>query len=74
MFKKFVTGFVIQNYDTNGKCTSQEFVAGDEVEWEDSNGEPISTPPHQYQPFNMVQPCPNTITPEEAEDFANKTE
>jgi hypothetical protein len=57
MHKKITVGFVIQNYDGD-KCVSQEFVAGDQVDYEDESGETIDidTTNEQYQPFDMVQP------------------
>lgn len=55
--RKITTGFVIQMYTDDGICTSQEFVAGDEVDWEDDDGEPCDSPDgHIYQSFDMVQP------------------
>lgn len=56
MKKKFTDGFVIQTFDENGKCIHQEFVAGDTVDYEDENGNPIDMFEHDYQPFDMVQP------------------
>jgi hypothetical protein len=57
MMKKITVGFVVQNYDESGKCTSAEFVAGDQVDWEDEDGNAIIDPPsHEYFPFDMVQP------------------
>jgi len=57
-FNKVTTGFVIQKYskDNSGKfrCTSQEFIAGDDVQFETIKGEPIESPEHEYQPFNMT--------------------
>ena len=61
-FQKITVGFVIQEYQTldNGThvCTEQEFMAGDQVDYEDMNGEPveIDTLKEEYCPFNMVQP------------------
>jgi len=57
--KKITTGFVIQTYDTEtGYCIEQNFSAGDIVEYEDEQGEPVDW--HEgkdaYQPFDMVQP------------------
>lgn len=42
--------------DKSGKliCIHQEFIAGDEVQYEDSKGETIRSPEHTYQPFNMA--------------------
>jgi len=62
MLKKITTGFVIQDFDEKtGKCISQEFVAGDQVDWEDEDGEAIVSPDGEgfdYFPFDMVQPTP----------------
>jgi hypothetical protein len=39
---KITTGFVVQKFDSDtGRCISQEFVAGEQVEWEDQKGNPI---------------------------------
>lgn len=42
----------------DGECIGQEFIAGDEVNWEDGAGEHLSDPTHLdvYQPFGMAQP------------------
>lgn len=57
-FNKVITGFVIQKYRKNsaGKftCIDQEFIAGDDVQFENSKGESIEAPEHKYQPFNML--------------------
>ena len=57
-FTKITVGFVTQNYEKSaaGKfiCTEQEFIAGDQVNYEDLVGNSISVPEHQYQPFNMT--------------------
>jgi hypothetical protein len=54
--KKITTGWVIQVYDTeNEKFISQKFVAGDEVEYEDEEGEKVKYF-ESYLPFDMVQP------------------
>lgn len=53
---KFTEGHVSQRF-VGRECVSQEFVAGDNVTWEDVSGIPISPPgSHHYQTFNMVQP------------------
>lgn len=56
-FRKTTNGYVVQTYDREtGKCISQEFVAGDEVDYEDDNGY-IDEPGNEvYQPLHMVQP------------------
>ncbi len=55
---KVTTGFVIQRYrkQITGtfKCIGQEFIAGDEVQFENLKGEPVDPPEHDYQPFNMT--------------------
>ena len=60
--KKITVGFVIQEFDiSTGKCLSQEFIAGDQVDWEKENGEKIKAPTNEdflYFPFHMVQPIP----------------
>ena len=57
-FNKVTTGFVVQKYRKNsaGKftCISQEFIAGDDVQFENLKGDPIEAPEHEYQPFNMT--------------------
>lgn len=57
-FNKVTAGFVCQRYqkDKSGKfiCVQQEFIAGDDVQYENLKGDSIETPEHVYQPFNMV--------------------
>lgn len=56
--KKITTGFVIQTFDKDDGvhvCIDQEFVAGDTVDYEDEDGNPIDSWT-EYQPFDMVQP------------------
>ena len=57
-FNKVTTGFVIQRYRKNsaGKfnCIHQEFIAGDDVQFENTKGDKIEAPEHEYQPFNMT--------------------
>lgn len=55
--RKITTGFVIQRWDKKtGKFLGQEFVAGDEVDYEDEFGNPIDEREPEYQEFDMVQP------------------
>ncbi len=57
MYKKVTIGFVVQTFDDNGEPTEQEFIAGDEVTYENGEGEIINTPENEiYLPFDMVQP------------------
>lgn len=56
--KKITTGFVIQYFETETqKFLSQEFIAGDEVEVEDLEGNSLDEDEvSEYLPFDMVQP------------------
>jgi hypothetical protein len=64
ILKKITTGFVIQEFDTETKqFVSQEFVAGDECDYEDENGDAVDCQEfaddngqEQYLPYDMVQP------------------
>ena len=58
-YNKIVIGFVVQRY-VDGRCISQEFIASDEVSYEDANGEPIDVDlrAEKDQPMEMIQPCP----------------
>ena len=57
-FTKITVGFVTQNYKKNAAgrliCMSQEFIAGDDVQFETLKGDSIEVPEHEYQPFNMT--------------------
>ena len=52
-FTKITVGFVTQAFkkDDKGKfvCTHQEFIAGDQCDYEDAEGNPIEPPGHEYQ-------------------------
>lgn len=53
---KITTGFVIQTFDTiTREFISQEFIAGDQVDFEDENGNKVDSF-NNYLPFEMVQP------------------
>ena len=59
--KKITTGFVVQTFDTvTGRCLSQEFVAGDQVEFEDQGGNILDVVGDDlddlYEPFEMQKP------------------
>ena len=59
MVMKITTGFVIQDFDDEGNFLGQEFIAGDQVDWETEEGESTVAPGgewFEYQPFDMVQP------------------
>jgi len=57
-FTKITVGFVVQTFEKNagGKfvCTHQEFIAGDQCDYEDVEGMPITPPDYEYQPYNMT--------------------
>jgi hypothetical protein len=60
---KITTGFVVQKFDSDtGRCESQEFVASDQVEWEDQAGNPIEDGQYGidleglYFPVELKQP------------------
>ena len=54
---KVTVGFVVQDFDgETGICKSQEFIAGDDVSWEDDYGNSIKVPRHEYFHFDMKQP------------------
>lgn len=56
---KITRGFVVQTYDTDtGRCIGQEFVAGDQVEYEDEIGLPVEwrEDAEACQSFRMVRP------------------
>ena len=57
-FTKVTTGFVCQKYqqDESGRfvCVHQEFIVGDDVQYENVKGDAVIPPDHAYQPFNMT--------------------
>jgi len=57
-FTKITVGFVSQTFKKTGKgrfiCTHQEFIAGDQCDYEDAEGNPIEPPEHEYQLYNMT--------------------
>ena len=57
MKRKITYGFVIQNYSDNGSPESQQFVSGDQVEYDDGPaGNTIDGDDLPYLPFDMTQP------------------
>ena len=55
-WNKITVGFVIQTYGDD-KCIEQEFFAGEQVDYEDMNSEPIDPPENEQDfPFEMIQP------------------
>ena len=61
-YSKKTVGFVTQFYEENDDglfvCISQEFIAGDQVDYETEDGTPIEidTKKEEYQPFHMAKP------------------
>ena len=57
-FTKITVGFVTQTFEKNDKgrfvCAAQEFIAGDQCDYEDAEGNPIEPPDYEYQPYNMT--------------------
>ena len=57
-FNKITVGFVVQTFKKNAAgeftCIRQEFIAGDQVDYEDTDGKAITPPEHPYQQFNMT--------------------
>ena len=55
---KITIGFVTQTFEKNDKgrfvCAYQEFIAGDQVDYEDQDGNHIIPQEHPYQQFNMT--------------------
>jgi len=49
---------MVQAFERNAEgkfvCTKQEFVAGDQCDYEDAEGNPIEPPDYEYQPYNMT--------------------
>ena len=61
LFKKITEGCVIQTFNDAGECISQEFIAGDDVEYETDcgyaiNAEDMPDGMSTYHPYDMVQP------------------
>jgi len=60
-YNKITPGFVTQMFEKRDEkfiCVEQEFKAGDPVDREDEQGEPVDVDVREevYQPFEMVQP------------------
>jgi hypothetical protein len=66
LFKKFTEGTVEQTFNDAGECIEQKFNAGDVVEFETEDGDPINVMNmpcggNEYHPFDMVQPLPVSV-------------
>lgn len=56
-FSKITYGFVVQQFSEDGTCLDQEFVAGDQVEIEDDQGNVVDADDFDFEfPLDMVQP------------------
>ncbi len=54
--RKITYGYVIQRWDAKtDKFLGQEFVAGDQVDYEDESGDFTEKREPEYQKFDMVQ-------------------
>lgn len=70
--KKITTGFVIQTYNEDtGDCIGQEFIAGDQVDYEDEQGESCK-PFAAYFPFDMIQPETKINVSEKVQEVIHK--
>jgi len=58
--RKITVGHVIQYFDNDNKCTAQEFIAGDIVDYEDHNGNRIDEW-NECHPFGMIQSTDMTV-------------
>ena len=60
-FVKITTGFVHQTFEHNAEgkfvCSEQAFIAGDECNYENVNGETLKdVPEYEYQPYEIILP------------------
>lgn len=46
----------VRGDDGVARCVDQAFIAGDQCEYEDEDGEPIDEQGEEYYPYEMVQP------------------
>ncbi len=57
-FTKITVGFIAQTFEKNDRgkfvCIRQEFIASDQCEYENAQGNPIDPPNYRYQPYNMT--------------------
>ena len=73
MIYKITHGFVIQRFDNN-KFVSQEFVAGDQTEYEKQDGTQAGEISDElpYVPFEMVQPNTEVLEKDDNENIVIK--
>lgn len=55
MIQKITTGFVVQRFEDDGTFIDQDFVASDDVIYENETGTPIDPVDKAYFPFTMIQ-------------------
>ena len=67
--RKISEGCVIQTF-CDGKCITQRFMAGNLVEWEDEEGNPLHEPDHLdvYHMYDMLQPDEIVIKEKSAQE------
>lgn len=57
-FTKITVGFVTQTFKRNDSgcfaCIRQEFIAGDQCDYENEQGNPVEPPDYDYQPYTMT--------------------
>jgi hypothetical protein len=54
--KKIIVGFVVQTFDNETKkCIHQEFVSGDDITYENDNGDTLDNHEELYFPLEMKQ-------------------
>uniref|UniRef100_A0A6M3KV10 Uncharacterized protein n=2 Tax=viral metagenome TaxID=1070528 RepID=A0A6M3KV10_9ZZZZ len=75
-FRKITHGWAEQTFNDIGECLGQTFFAGDQVEYETEDGDPINIMDmplagREYFIFDMVQPGNIKIT---AQKSASRTE
>jgi hypothetical protein len=70
MIYKITHGFVIQRFEDN-KFISQEFVSGDQVEYEKQDGTQVGEVSDElpYVPFEMVQPNTEMLEKDDNENI-----
>jgi hypothetical protein len=61
LYNKVTIGFVVQTFNDEGECLSQEFMASDETTYELEDGTAINQEDmpfggNEYFSFDMVQP------------------
>ena len=68
LYNKFTVGFVVQSFNDAGEFVSQQFIAGDQVDYETEDGDAINVEDmpqggNEYIPFDMTQPGLDGLNP-----------